>query len=43
MKKIYDRILDMRGNLLSVIAQNVSLGEMARIQKQNGDSLLLRS
>lgn len=39
MKKIYDRILDMRGNLLTVVAQNVTLGEMARIQKQNGDSL----
>jgi len=38
MKKIYDRIIDMRGNLLSVIAQNVSLGEMARIHKQNGDT-----
>ncbi len=29
----------MRGNLLTVIAENVSLGELARIQKQNGDSL----
>ncbi len=38
MKKIYDRIVDMRGNLLTVIAENVSLGEMARIHKQNGDS-----
>ncbi len=38
MKKIYDRIIDMRGNLLSVIAQNVCLGELARIHKQNGDT-----
>jgi V/A-type H+-transporting ATPase subunit B len=37
MKKIYDRILNMRGNLLTVEAQNVSLGEVARIQKHNGD------
>ncbi len=37
MKKIYDRIVDMRGNLLTVMAQNVSLGEMARIHKQNGE------
>jgi V/A-type H+-transporting ATPase subunit B len=37
MKKTYDRIVDMRGNLLSVIAKDVSLGEMARIQKRNGD------
>lgn len=36
MKKIYDRIIDMRGNLLTVIAENVCLGEMARIHKQNG-------
>lgn len=39
MKKIYDRILNMRGNLLTVLAQNVSLGELARIHKQNGDTL----
>lgn len=38
MKKSYDRIIDMRGNLLSVLAKNVSLGEMARIHKQNGDT-----
>ncbi len=38
MKKIYDRIVDMRGNLITVIAQGVSLGELARLQKQNGRS-----
>jgi len=37
MKKTYDRIVDMRGNLLSVMGKNVCLGEMARIHKQNGD------
>lgn len=37
MKKVYDRILNMRGNLLTVEAQNVSLGEVARLQKKNGD------
>ena len=31
MKKTYDRIVDMRGNLLTVIAKDVSLGEIARI------------
>jgi len=36
MKKVYDRIVDMRGNLLTVKAQGVSLGEVARIQKKNG-------
>ena len=38
MKKVYDRIIDMRGNLLTVMAQNVSLGEMAEIYKQNGET-----
>src|SRR5690349_20475226 len=36
MKKIYDRILDMRGNLITVMAHGVCLGELARIQKQDG-------
>lgn len=39
MKKTYDRIFDMRGNLLTVIAENVSLGEVARIHKSNGDTI----
>lgn len=39
MRKVYDRIVDMRGNLLTVMAQNVSLGEMARIYKQNGQTI----
>lgn len=38
MRKVYDRIINMRGNLLSVIAQNVSLGEVAKIHKQGGDT-----
>lgn len=36
MRKVYDRIIDMRGNLLTVIACDVSLGEMARIEKSCG-------
>ncbi|MEN9344512.1 MAG: v-type synthase beta chain [Chlamydiota bacterium] len=36
MRKVYDRIVDMRGNLLTVTAKGVSLGEMARVHKQNG-------
>jgi V/A-type H+/Na+-transporting ATPase subunit B len=36
MKKVYDRIVDMRGNLITVIAQGVSLGELARVHKHNG-------
>lgn len=37
MKKIYDRIVDMRGNLMTVFAKDVSLGEIARVYKQSGD------
>ncbi|MBS0629455.1 MAG: V-type ATP synthase subunit B [Verrucomicrobia bacterium] len=37
MKKTYDRIVDMRGNLLTVVARDVSLGEIARIHKRNGE------
>ncbi|NNM44186.1 MAG: V-type ATP synthase subunit B [Chlamydiae bacterium] len=36
MRKVYDRILDMRGNLLTVRAKGISLGEMARIEKKSG-------
>lgn len=39
MRKVYDRIVDMRGNLLTVLAQNISLGELARILKQNGETI----
>src|SRR5579871_6202906 len=38
MRKVYDRIIDMRGNLITVAAEGVSLGEVARIQKANGTS-----
>ncbi len=36
MRKVYDRIIDMRGNLITVSAQGVRLGEMAQIHKKNG-------
>jgi V/A-type H+-transporting ATPase subunit B len=36
MRKVYDRIIDMRGNLITVAAQGVSLGELARVEKKNG-------
>lgn len=36
MRKIYDRIVDMRGNLLTVMARGVSLGELAKVYKCNG-------
>ncbi len=36
MKKVYERIVDMRGNLITVIARGVYLGELARIEQQSG-------
>lgn len=36
MKVVYDRILDMRGNLITVIANDVALGELARIDLKDG-------
>lgn len=38
MKKIYDRILDMRGNLITVAAKEVGIGEMAKVEKRDGTS-----
>lgn len=38
MRKIYDRIIDMRGNLITVAAEGVALGEVARVEKRNGTS-----
>jgi V/A-type H+-transporting ATPase subunit B len=36
MRKVYERIVEMRGNLISVTAENIGLGEMARIEKRDG-------
>jgi len=36
MKAVYDRIKDMRGNLITVTAEGVSLGELARVDLKNG-------
>lgn len=36
MKKVYDHIVDMRGNLISLFAEDVSLGELAYIYKKDG-------
>ncbi len=38
MRKVYDRIIDMRGNLITIAAEGISLGEVARIHKKNGTS-----
>lgn len=39
MKKVYEKIKDMRGNLITIIAEGVSLGELARIDKKDGQSV----
>ena len=38
MKKVYDRIEDIRGSLISVRAKNVGLSELASILKSDGTS-----
>lgn len=39
MKKVHDRINDMRGNLITVTGQDVCLGELARIDTASGLSI----
>lgn len=39
MKRVYERIKDMRGNLITVIAKDAGLGELARIDLKNGRSV----
>ena len=40
MKKVYDRITDIRGNLITVIAKSVKLGELAHIHRSSGQKTL---
>lgn len=39
MKTVYERITNMRGNLITVIAEGVSLGELARVDLSDGRSV----
>lgn len=39
MKAVYERINDMRGNLITVTAKGVSLGELAKIDLKDGRSI----
>ncbi len=39
MKTVYERIKNMRGNLITVNAEGVSLGELARIELKDGRSI----
>ncbi len=36
MRKIHERIIDIKGNLLSIIAKGAKLGELAKVEKQDG-------
>lgn len=40
MRKIYERINDLRGNLITVTSDEAYLGEMARIEKKDGTEAL---
>lgn len=39
MEIVYDRIKDMRGNLITVTAEEVTLGELARVDLKDGRSV----
>jgi V/A-type H+-transporting ATPase subunit B len=39
MKTVYERIQNMRGNLITVVAEGVSLGELARVDLRDGRSV----
>lgn len=38
MNKIYDRIIDIRGNLITVIAKGVKMGELGKIHRKSGQT-----
>ena len=40
MKKMYDRIIDIRGNLITVMAKGIKLGELAEIYRASGEKTL---
>jgi V/A-type H+-transporting ATPase subunit B len=40
MNKIYDRIIDIRGNLITVIAKGVKMGELGQIHRKSGEIIL---
>lgn len=39
MKIVYNKIKNMRGNLITLTAEGVSLGELARVDLKNGESV----
>ncbi|GAB5411616.1 MAG: V-type ATP synthase subunit B [Chlamydiales bacterium] len=40
MEKVYDRILNIRGSLLTVCAKGAKLGELARVERKDGKETL---
>lgn len=36
MKRVYERIIDMRGSLITVLAHGVALGELAQVHRRDG-------
>lgn len=40
MKKVYDRIIDIRGNLITVHAKGIKMGELAKIHRSSGQTTL---
>lgn len=40
MNKIYDRIIDIRGNLITVIAKGVKMGELGQIFRESDETIL---
>lgn len=40
MKKVYDRIIDIRGNLITIMAKGVKLGELAKVHRGRGTPIL---
>ena len=36
MKKVYDKIIDIRGSLITVFAKDVGLNELAQIRRKSG-------
>ncbi len=43
MKTVHDRIIDLRGNLITVKSKDVGLGELAKIDLKDGRSILSRT
>ena len=39
MKKIYDKIVDIRGNLITIHAKGVKMGELAKVHRRHGDAV----